>query len=126
MEHTKPWAIVLVICCTLFTSTGSLLLKKGADRLVFSVDGILHAYLVLAGLAFYFIGFMMLTLSFRHGELSVLFPLISLSFVWVAFLSSIFLGELVSFIEMLGIAAIVGGVVLIGLSSRNVKLSLRG
>jgi len=123
---TKPWAIGLVIVCTLFTSFGALLLKKGVQMFSFSIDGALNAYPVLIGLLFYFVGFILLTISFKHGELSVLFPFISLSFVWVAILSFFFLREAITLFEIFGVAAIIAGVTLIGLSSRNKKIGMRG
>lgn len=127
MAGTKPWAIGVVLICTIFTAIGSLLLKKGIDRFSMSWQGVLDAYLVIVGLFVYFLGFILLTLAFRHGELSVLFPFVSLSFVWVAFLSYFFLSEIISSIEMIGIAAIVGGVILIGSSGgRKKQLRLRG
>ena len=122
MSGTKPWAILVVILCTVFTSTGSIFLKLGANKISFSsLMGLLDGWLVLVGLFFYFIGFVLLTFSFRHGELSVLFPFISLSFIWVAILSFAILGEPIAIIEMVGVASIVSGVVLIGLSSRKSK-----
>lgn len=127
MGETKPWAIGLVVVCTLFTALGSLFFKKGIDRLALSLQGILDAYQIIIGLFFYFLGFILLTFAFKHGELSVLFPFVSLSFVWVAIMSFLFLGEMISAVEVLGVGAIVFGVVLIGMSSRNKKkLKLRG
>ncbi|MBI5881400.1 EamA family transporter [archaeon] len=127
MAETKTWAIGLVVLCTLFTAIGSLLLKKGADRLEFSsLQGIMQGYLVLIGLTFYFVGFLLLMYSFKHGELSVLFPFVSLSFVWVVTLATIVLKEKVTFLEILGVATIVAGVVMIGLSSRKRRTAARG
>ncbi|MFC1741522.1 EamA family transporter [Nanoarchaeota archaeon] len=120
MSGTKPWAILVVIFCTLFTSTGSLFMKLGANRLSLeSLQGLLDGYFLLVGIFFYFIGFILLTFSFRHGELSVLFPFISLSFIWVTILSYHILEEPIAPVEIVGVVAIVSGVVLIGLSSRN-------
>jgi drug/metabolite transporter (DMT)-like permease len=127
MAETKRWAIGLVVLCTLFTSIGSLLLKKGADSLdIKSIQGIFDGYLIIAGLFFYFLAFLMLTYSFKHGELSVLYPFVSLSFVWVAILATIVLKETVTTFEIIGVAAIVSGVVMIGLSSRSKKRVIRG
>ncbi|MBW2997272.1 EamA family transporter [Candidatus Woesearchaeota archaeon] len=127
MGETKSWAIGLVVVCTIFTALGSLFFKKGVDKLAFSMQGVLDAYQIIIGLFFYFLGFILLTFAFKHGELSVLFPFVSLSFVWVAILSFIFLSELISLVEVLGVGAIVFGVVLIGMSTRNKKkLKLRG
>jgi drug/metabolite transporter (DMT)-like permease len=119
-QHTKPWAIAIVILCTVFTSVGALFLKKGVDLFGgMTPEGILAAYPVLIGLILYFLGFVLLTVAFKHGELSALFPFVSLSFVWVAILSLVLLGEIVGIFEILGVAAIVSGVVLIGIASRN-------
>jgi len=127
MGETKTWAIGLVIVCTIFTGIGALFIKIGVNRFVFSVEGALDAYPVIIGLFFYFLGFILLTISFKHGELSVLFPFVSLSFVWVAILSFLFLNELISIVEIFGVAAIVGGVAMIGISTKNKgRLKLRG
>ncbi|HII72144.1 TPA: EamA family transporter [Candidatus Woesearchaeota archaeon] len=123
--ETKPWAILLVIITTLFSSTGSLLFKVGMNRFGWSIEGVLAAYPVIIGGIVYFMGFILLTYSYRHGELSVLFPFISLSFIWVTLLSWLVLGEIITLAEILGVAAIVCGVVLIGLSSRTNKKKLR-
>lgn len=121
MGETKPWAIGIVVLCTLFTATGSFLLKKGMDLFSPTWNGVLAAYPVLIGLFFYFLGFVLLTISFRHGELSVLFPFVSLSFIWVAIMSYMLLGEQLTATEVGGLGAIVCGVVLIGISSRQKK-----
>ena len=110
-----------MIVCTLFTSVGSLLFKIGMIRFSGSIEGVIAAWPVLLGLVFYFVGFVMLTFGLKYGELSVLFPFVSLSFVWVAILSYFFLGEMITLTEMLGVGAIVAGVVVIGLSSRKTK-----
>jgi drug/metabolite transporter (DMT)-like permease len=126
MSRTKPWAIPIVIACTLFTSIGALFIKQGVDKFEeFTLSGLLPAYPIIIGLFFYFLGFILLTISFKHGELSTLFPFVSLSFVWVAILSTIVLKESVSLIEGLGVGVIVLGVVLIGIAGKNNKLKLR-
>jgi multidrug transporter EmrE-like cation transporter len=116
MGETKPWAIGIVIVCTLFTSFGSFFMKKGVDKLALSLQGFLDAYLIIVGLFFYFVGFILLTLAFRHGDLSVLFPFVSLGFIWVALLSYFFLGESIGFLKIVGIISIVAGVSLLGLA----------
>lgn len=127
MSDTKPWAIGIVVICTFFTAIGSLLLKKGVDRFSPSLEGLLNTYPVLIGLFFYFLGFILLTLAFKHGELSVLFPFVSLSFIWVAGLSYIFLSEMLGLFEIIGLGSIMVGVILIGSSTqKKMNLRLRG
>ena len=62
----------------------------------------------------YAFGAVILVVSFRYGKLSVLYPVVSMSFIWVAILSSIILDESVSSINWFGIFFIVLGVSFIG------------
>ena len=55
-------------------------------------------------------------LALRHGELSVLYPLISLSYVWVAILSVLIFHETMTPIRIAGILTIIGGVATLGRS----------
>jgi len=55
--------------------------------------------------------------ALRGGELSVLYPLVALVYVWVSLLSVRFLGEKMNPMKWLGIALILLGVTLIGLGA---------
>jgi drug/metabolite transporter (DMT)-like permease len=122
MAGTKPWAILVVVTCTIFTAIGATIIKMGVDMFGgLTWHGLLEAYPVAIGFFFYFLGFILLTLAFRYGELSVLFPFVSLSFMWVALSSYLFLGEAISLVEVIGVLTIVLGVVLIGISSNSRK-----
>ncbi len=116
-----------MIFCTIFTSLGSTLIKIGVDRFTdFTLESFLNAYPVLIGLFLYFFGFLLMVFAFKHGELSTLFPFVSLSFVWVTILSFTLLSEAITLLEIIGIGVIVSGVVLIGIASKDEKLRLRG
>jgi uncharacterized membrane protein len=52
--------------------------------------------------------------ALQGGELSVLYPLVSLGYVWVCLLSIRFLGERMNSVKWTGVAFIVAGVALIG------------
>jgi drug/metabolite transporter (DMT)-like permease len=58
-------------------------------------------------------------IAFRGGELSVLYPLIALSYVWVAILSKIFLGDMMNPFKWAGIIFIMAGVSLIGIGGKK-------
>lgn len=122
---TRSLGIIFIILCTLCTSLGVLLIKIGVKDLALTAEGLIKAYPVAIGFVFYFFGFILMTLSFRYGEFSVLYPFISLSFVWVTIMSALFLKEIITGLEMLGIAVIVMGVVSIGMSGRAKSLRLR-
>jgi drug/metabolite transporter (DMT)-like permease len=61
----------------------------------------------------------MMVLALRHGELSVLYPLISLSYVWVAILSVVVFGEAMNPFKILGIFVIMAGVAVMGMGARK-------
>jgi uncharacterized membrane protein len=61
----------------------------------------------------------LLILALKDGQLSILYPIISLSYVWVNLLSMYFFHEHMNFWKAFGIVLIIGGVGLLGkVSSR--------
>ena len=60
-----------------------------------------------------------MVVALRHGELSVLYPLISLSYVWVAVLSVLVFGEIMNAYKVAGICAIMAGVAVLGSGARK-------
>lgn len=116
---TKLWAALLVLFTTLLTSSAQLLWKKGSAVLAFSIPGILSNYWLLAGILLYAVGGILIIISFRGGEVSVLYPIIATSYIWVSLLSVKFLGEEMNTFKWIGIIAIIAGIVSIGYGSRN-------
>lgn len=109
----------VVLSCTLLTSTAQLFYKYGAAKLSFDFLSLITNYELIAGMVLYAIGGILLILSFRGGEVSVLYPIIATSYIWVSFLSIYFLGEVMNIFKWLGVFTIIAGIVLIGLGSKN-------
>jgi multidrug transporter EmrE-like cation transporter len=61
----------------------------------------------------------LLVLALREGQLSVLYPIIALTYVWVAILSPMFFEDSLNALKVTGIGSIVIGVSLIGFGSRQ-------
>jgi drug/metabolite transporter (DMT)-like permease len=55
----------------------------------------------------------------RDGELSILYPVISLTYVWVTLLSVYFFKERVSALKLLGVMVVVIGVAVIGRTDKR-------
>jgi undecaprenyl phosphate-alpha-L-ara4N flippase subunit ArnE len=119
---TKAWAIGLMIITTLLTSTAQLLYKAGAERLEFDLMSILTNYFLLSGLLLYMIGAVLMITAFKGGELSVLYPIVATSYIWVGIFSYLIFDENVNFLRWLGITSIFFGVVLVGLGSKDKKI----
>ena len=112
-------AIILIVFCTIFTSIGQVLWKIGANRLQIDFFSLITNYPLILGFVSYAIGTILLLMSLRLGELSVLYPFISLSFIWVSLLSIAFLGEVMTSLKWASIILIIMGVSLIGVGSKN-------
>jgi len=69
---------------------------------------------ILAGIACFVLETILWTLALRHLPISIAFPAGSMVFVFVALVSRMFLHEQVSIRRWIGIALILGGVILVG------------
>jgi undecaprenyl phosphate-alpha-L-ara4N flippase subunit ArnE len=116
---TKLWAALLVVFTTFLNSIAQILYKFGAEKLEFNLLSILTNYYIIGGVTLYIIGGVLVILALRHGEVSVLYPIIATGYIWVSLLSVMFLGETMNVLKWLGIAAIIGGIVLIGFGSKK-------
>ena len=116
---TKLWAALLVLFTTLLTSSAQILWKKGSATLAFDILGIITNNYLIGGILLYAIGGILIIVSFRGGEVSVLYPIIATSYVWVSFLSIRFLGETMNLMKWIGIISIIAGIISIGYGSKD-------
>ncbi len=70
------------------------------------------------GYAFYGVSTILLVLALRHGELSLLYPVIALTFVWVTILSVLIFHDSMNPLKLAGITTIILGVAILGKSHR--------
>lgn len=114
---TAMSSVALVILATVVGAFGPILLKKASAHKLSRVSALLNNYPLMGGVALYGVGTILFILALRNGELSVLYPLVALTYVWVSFLSIRFLGEKMNLYKWLGVALIILGVSFIGLGS---------
>ena len=117
----KRRSLVLVIAFTVLAATAQVLFKFGTVRLNHnpSLIGVLTNFPLIGGLALYGVGSAMMVIALRHGELSFLYPLISLSYVWVAILSVLIFQETMNPYKIAGISVIIAGVAVMGNGARK-------
>ncbi len=122
-------SIYLVLGCTVFAAAAQVLLKFGAGHAMPAMNPadvatwipfiiallgnvpLLSGYCMSAGTAF------LLILGLRDGELSMLYPIIAMTYVWVNLLSTYFFHEHLNFWKSVGILLVIGGVALLGRAS---------
>lgn len=107
------FAILLIIGCTFLTSFGQYFIKLGTTYFTSNPLSILNFYLIM-GCILYGLGAIVLIIALKYGELSVLYPFIALSFVWVFFMARFMLHEPILFINWIGLVIILLGVSFIG------------
>ncbi len=69
---------------------------------------------LIGGYSLYGLNTLLMVLALRKGELSMLYPIIALTYVWVTLLSYTLLGEPPNLFKNCGIAMIVIGVAVLG------------
>lgn len=111
----------LVFCCTVLGALAQVLMKSGVTTvehpgLAAVLIGIVTNIRLFAGYALYGLSTLLLVLALREGELSLLYPVIALTYVWVTVLSFVLFHETVNPVKMIGIAIIVVGVTVLGRS----------
>lgn len=116
---TKLWAISLMFFTTFLTSTAQIFYKKGAEILVLNLLALITNYYLITGMILYAVGGTLMIISFRGGEVSVLYPIVATSYIWVSFLSIFFLNETMNLFKWLGVFVIFLGIVLIGYGSKK-------
>jgi uncharacterized membrane protein len=111
------WAILLVISATLVGAFGPILLKKASEKKLSSIRALSTNYHLFGGVALHGLGTLLFIPALKGGDLSVLYPFVALTYVWVSLLSVKFLGEKMNMLKWLGIAMIIIGVSFIGVGS---------
>ncbi len=112
-------SVLLVFACTVLGAAAQLLMKVGMTHFAPNVTAILTNYTLIAGYALYGINTLLLVLALREGELSMLYPIIALTYVWVTLLSYLLLHETPNLYKNSGIAIIVVGVAVLGRAGRK-------
>jgi len=112
---TELWAMGLVIIASLFGSFGPIFLKKGSKDFKFTT--IYKNFYFILGIAFYAFATLLFVPALKGGELSVLYPLVSLSYIWVSLLSIKMVGEKMNKFKWIGVLLIIIGVIFIGVGS---------
>jgi drug/metabolite transporter (DMT)-like permease len=112
---TKARAIVIMFFCTVFTAIGQLFYKLGANLL----PAIFTNWQLFAGFASYGLGLALFLLALRGGEVSVLYPIISTSYIWTNILAVVFLAESISPLRWAGSFVIMIGISLIGIGGKK-------
>lgn len=109
----------LVFACTILGAAAQFLMKTGLREPAPNLLSYLTNVPLFFGFCLYGISAVLFTYALRDGELSVLYPVISLTYVWVTILSIPILHESINLYKAVGITTIVAGVAVLGRGQRK-------
>jgi len=113
----KIFAILLVLIATFIGAFGALFLKISSKNLYLNFKGIFKNYKFLLGIFLYGLSALFFLGALRFGKLTIIYPFVSIGYIWIILLSMYFLKEKMNFYKWLGIILIILGVSFIGLSA---------
>jgi drug/metabolite transporter (DMT)-like permease len=113
--------MIIVAACTILGAAAQILIKVGMDRLHPTAAGLVPLVMAMVsnvalvcGYGCYGLFTVAMVLALREGELSKLFPIIALTYVWVTLLSYWLLKDTPNWYKNAGILTIVIGVAILG------------
>ncbi|MEL4357145.1 MULTISPECIES: EamA family transporter [unclassified Luteococcus] len=96
--------VLLMVASSVFACTGQLLWKLGAQG---------AGWQIAVGFLLYAVGALLMLVAYRFGELSVLQPILGLSYALSLVLGACWLHERITAGRLLGVAAVIAGVALV-------------
>ena len=110
----------MVFGCTVLGAAAQMLFKAGLKLMPHPTPlAVVTNWPLLLGLTLYGGSTVLLVLALREGELSLLYPVISLTYVWVTILSVLMLGETMNAWKVVGVSIIILGVCLLGRGGKS-------
>ena len=118
-HHTSLSSIALIVLSTLIGAAAQILLRFGADNLNGAgLEGILTNVSLIGGYACLGVNTLIVVIALRGGQLSVLYPIIGLTYIWVAILAPMYFKDVINLPKIVGLVFIIAGVSFIGSGSR--------
>jgi len=111
--------VALVFSCTVLGAVAQLLIKKGTASITPDLMSIVLNLPLFVGYSIYGINTLLMVLALKDGEMSMLYPIIALTYVWTTLLAYLVLGEPPNLYKNVGIITIVIGVAIMGSGPRK-------
>ena len=109
-------SMLLVLAASVIGSFGAVFLKFGAHRITRNPLSFLNLPLAL-GVALYLGSSVFYFMGLRGAQLSILYPLVSLGYIWTLLWARLFFHESITRQKIMGLGLILFGVVLVGMGA---------
>ena len=109
-------SMLMVFVAGIIGSFGAVFMKLAAKRVTSNILSFVNSRLIL-GVTLYLVSTVIYLSALKGGQLSVLYPMVALGYIWTLLWSKIFFQESMSGAKFAGLGLIVVGVVLVGMGS---------
>jgi drug/metabolite transporter (DMT)-like permease len=107
---TPASSIAWVMFGSVIGSLGAAGLKAGAQHLEINVRGVLTNWRLIGGLGGYLLSTVFFIHGVQNGEVSLLYPMVSVGYIWSLIWSKVFFGEPITRMKVGALAVILAGV----------------
>jgi len=115
---TPTSSILLVMLASFIGSFGAVFLKSGAVKIHRNWRTLAYNWRLAAGVGAFLLSSVFFVMGVRHGELTILYPMNSLGYLWTLVWARIFFGEPLTRSKFFGLGMILIGVAFLGLGNR--------
>jgi drug/metabolite transporter (DMT)-like permease len=115
---TPASSMVMVLAASFIGSFGAVFLKSGADRLHRRVWTLVTNWRLAVGVLFFLGSSLLYLRGIKNGELTILYPMVSLGYVWTLLWSKLFFGEPLTRQKLFGLGMILTGIVFLAVGGR--------
>ena len=115
---TPVSSMALVLVGSVIGSVGAIFLKSGAHAVNKNWTSIAFNWRLALGIITYLLSSVLFVKGMSNGELSVLFPLVSLGYVCTLAWSRLFFHEVITTVKLAGVGLILVGIAFLSLGSR--------
>ena len=108
-------AIILSLFCALLASMGQTFFKIGSSKITGNIISWITNWQIILGMCLYGLSAILFIVALKYGKLSILYPMIATSYIWVTFTSNCILKEQINYFNWIGVFLIICGVFMIAI-----------
>lgn len=104
---------LLTLFCALLASLGQTFFKIGSKTVNANLISWITNWRIILGMCLYGLSAILFIVALKHGKLSILYPIIASSYIWVMVISHFILKEQINYFNWIGVFLIICGVFMI-------------
>ncbi|MDP8201117.1 MAG: EamA family transporter [Candidatus Tenebribacter burtonii] len=108
-------AILITLFCAFLASLGQTFFKIGSKTVNANLISWIFNWRIILGMCLYGLSAVLFIIALKHGKLSILYPIIASSYIWVMVISHFILKEQINYFNWIGVFLIICGVFMIAL-----------